>query len=60
MKSVEGACEVLVDWPHARRGPYYQAAREVAEAAAAGKATAAEARQAFVTLADHAGVIVDD
>jgi hypothetical protein len=28
VKSVEGACEVPIDWPCARRGPMYQAARE--------------------------------
>ena len=60
VKSVEGACEVLIDWPHARRGPFYQSAREVVEAAIAGTATTAEAREAFAALAAHAGVIVDD
>lgn len=60
VKTVEGACEVLIDWPHARRGPVYQSTREVVEAAAAGKATPAEAREAFAGLAAHAGVIVDD
>jgi hypothetical protein len=60
VKTVEGACEVLIDWPHARRGPVYQSTREVLEAASDGKATAAEAREAFTELAAHAGVLVDE
>jgi hypothetical protein len=59
VNSVQGASEVLIDWPHARRGPFYQSAREVVEAAIAGKATAEEAREAFAALAAHAGVIVE-
>jgi hypothetical protein len=59
VNSVQGACEVLIDWPHARRGPYYQSAREVVEAAIGGKATAAEAREAFAALAAHAGVLAE-
>ena len=35
VNSVQGACEVLIDWPHARRGPYYQSAREAFAALAA-------------------------
>lgn len=60
VKTVEGACEVLIDWPQARRGPFYQSARQVVEAAAAGKATAQEARDAFAALAEHAGVLVNE
>ena len=59
VKSVQGANEVLIDWPHARRGPYYQAAREVVEAALAGNASGEEAREAFAALAAHAGVLAD-
>lgn len=58
VRSVEGACEVLIDWPHARRGPYYQSALEVVNAALDGNATAAEAREAFADLCAHAGVLV--
>ena len=39
VRSVEGACEVLIDWPHARRGPFYQSALEVVNAALEGSAT---------------------
>lgn len=59
VKSVHGASEVMIDWPHARRGPVYQATVEVLEAARAGRADAAEARAAFVAFAKHAGVLVD-
>lgn len=57
VKSVQGACEVLIDWPHARRGPFYQAAREKVEAALKGDASIPEAREAFAALCDHASVI---
>jgi hypothetical protein len=59
VKSVNGACEILIDWPHAKRGPYYQSAREVMQAALDGKATPAEAREAFAALAAHAGILVE-
>ena len=58
VKSVRGACEVLIDWPHARRGPVYQATMEVLQSAMAGKASAEEAQDAFVAFAEHAGVLV--
>lgn len=57
VRSVQGACEVLIDWPHARRGPFYQSAREKVEAALKGEITAAQAREAFLALCDHAGVV---
>jgi hypothetical protein len=60
VKSVNGACEVLIDWPHAKRGPYYQSARETIEGAIEGKATPAQAREAFAALAEHAGMLVDE
>jgi len=59
VKSAHGASEVMIDWPHARRGPEYQKTVEVLEAARAGRATAAEARAAFLSFARHAGVHVD-
>ena len=59
VKSVRGAREVLIDWPHARRGPVYQSTMEVLQAALAGSRTAAEAYDAFVAFAKHAGVFVD-
>jgi hypothetical protein len=58
VRSVEGASEVLMDWPHARRGPFYQSAVEVVNAAMEGSATVAEAREAFADLCAHAGILV--
>ncbi|HEY6630047.1 MAG TPA: DUF982 domain-containing protein [Rhizobiaceae bacterium] len=57
VKSVRGACEVLIDWPHSRRGPVYQSTMEVLQAAIAGKSTAEQAHDAFVAFAEHAGVL---
>ncbi|MFU0506079.1 DUF982 domain-containing protein [Pseudaminobacter sp. NGMCC 1.201702] len=57
--SLRDACDILIDWPHARRGPFYQSAREVVEAAMEGHATVQEARTAFAALASHAGVLVE-
>lgn len=59
VKSVRGACEVLIDWPHARRGPVYQATMEVLQSALAGKTTPEDAHEAFVAFAEHAGVLVE-
>ncbi len=59
VKSVQGACEVLIDWPHARRGPVYQSTMEVLQAALTGRGSAAEAHDAFVAFAKHAGVFAD-
>lgn len=59
VKTVNGACEILIDWPHAKRGPYYQSAREVVQAALDGTASPHQAREAFVALAGHAGVLFD-
>jgi hypothetical protein len=59
VKSVNGASEILIDWPHAKRGPYYQSAREVVQAALDGKATPDQAREAFAALAGHAGILIE-
>jgi len=59
VKSVRGACEVLIDWPHARRGPVYQSTMEVLQSALSGKATAEDAYQSFLAFATHAEVLVD-
>ena len=59
VKSVRGACEVLIDWPHARRGPVYQSTMEALQSALSGKTTAAEAYDAFLAFAKHADVLVD-
>ena len=45
VKTVNGASEVLTDWPHARRGPVYQET---------------VARSAFEAFARHAEVLVAD
>jgi hypothetical protein len=58
VKSVRGAREVLIDWPHSRRGPVYQSTMEVLQSAIAGTVTAEEAHDAFVAFAKHAGVLV--
>jgi len=59
VKSVNGASEVLTDWPHARRGPVYQDTVAVIEAALAGTVSAAGARAALEAFADHAGVLMN-
>ncbi|ESY70101.1 DUF982 domain-containing protein [Mesorhizobium sp. M0051] len=56
--TVKDASEILIDWPQAKRGPFYQAAREQVEAAMEDKASAAQAQEAFAALCSHAGVIV--
>lgn len=58
VKSLQGASEVLIDWPHAKRGPFYQSARQVVEAAIEGTSLPSQAREAFVALAEHAGILV--
>lgn len=58
VKSVRGASEVLIDWPHSRRGPVYQTTMDVLQSAIAGRATAEEAHDAFVAFAEHAEVLV--
>lgn len=57
VKSVNGASEVLTDWPHARRGPVYQETVAVIEAALSGAESAGRAREAFEAFAAHAGVL---
>ncbi|WP_136621466.1 MULTISPECIES: DUF982 domain-containing protein [Mesorhizobium] len=52
------ASEILIDWPQAKRSPFYQAAREQVEAALESKAGAAEAQEAFAALCNHAGILV--
>ncbi len=59
VKSVRGASEVLIDWPHSRRGPVYQTTMEALQSALAGKSSAEDAHEAFVAFAKHAGVLVE-
>jgi hypothetical protein len=56
--TLRDASEILIDWPQAKRGPFYQAARKKVEAALESKAGAAEAQEAFAALCNHAGVLV--
>ncbi|TIS98712.1 MAG: DUF982 domain-containing protein [Mesorhizobium sp.] len=56
--TLQDASEVLIDWPHAKRGPFYQAAREKIEAALTNNEGAAQAQEAFTALCDHAGLLV--
>ncbi|CAN7450940.1 DUF982 domain-containing protein [Mesorhizobium sp. LjRoot246] len=56
--TLRDASEILIDWPQAKRGPFYQTAREQVEAALENKAGAAQAQEAFAALCDHAGVLV--
>ncbi len=58
VKSVACAAEVLIDWPHAKRGPVYQTTMGVIQSALSGTVTADEAREAFETFAEHTGVLV--
>lgn len=57
VRRFEDASGVLIDWPHARRGPLYHSAREIVEAKV--QAGASEAEAAFTALASEAGVLVD-
>jgi hypothetical protein len=56
--TLKDASEILIDWPQAKRGPFYQTAREQVEAALEGKTSSAQAQEAFTALCDHAGVLV--
>lgn len=56
--TLRDASEILIDWPQAQRGPFYQAAREQVEAALENETGAAEAPEAFAALCSHAGVLV--
>ncbi|RUY51855.1 DUF982 domain-containing protein, partial [Mesorhizobium sp. M7A.F.Ca.CA.001.05.1.1] len=56
--TLRDASEILIDWPQAKRGPFYQAAREKVEAALETQTGAAEAQEAFAALCSHAGVLV--
>ncbi|TGV64874.1 DUF982 domain-containing protein, partial [Mesorhizobium sp. M00.F.Ca.ET.158.01.1.1] len=56
--TLQDASEILIDWPHAKRGPFYQAAREKVEAALEDQTGIGEAQEAFSALCNHAGVLV--
>ncbi|MET2825848.1 DUF982 domain-containing protein [Mesorhizobium shangrilense] len=57
VSTLKDASEILIDWPHAKRGPFYQAAREMVEAAMNGNGSASQAQEAFGALCDHASVV---
>lgn len=59
VSTLKDASEILIDWPHAKRGPFYQAARETVEAAMNGNGSASQAQEAFAALCDHAGVVAE-
>ncbi|TPM38105.1 DUF982 domain-containing protein [Mesorhizobium sp. B2-3-4] len=56
--TLQDASEILIDWPQAKRGPFYQAAREKVETALEKTEGAAQAQEAFTALCDHAGLLV--
>lgn len=58
VKTVGGAAECLVDWPHGKRGSVYAEAVDACEAALAGRVPVAQARAAFVGFARDMGVLV--
>ena len=58
VSTLKDASEILIDWPQAKRGPFYQAAREQIEAALESQAGVAQAQEAFAALCNHAGVLV--
>lgn len=60
VKSVRGACECLIDWPHSRRGPIYRTAVRACEAAVAGQVSVEGARSAFVGFARVTGILVKE
>ena len=60
VETLQAACDVLIAWPHARRGPFYQSARELVERALKGEKPVREAAEGFLALCEHAGVVVHD
>ncbi len=58
VKSAKGACECLIDWPHANRGgPAYREAVDACNAAISGTGTAEAARAAFIRAAEESGML---
>ncbi|MEI9431342.1 DUF982 domain-containing protein [Mesorhizobium sp. Cs1299R1N3] len=56
--TLQDASEILIDWPQAKRGPFYQAAREKIESALQNNEGVAQGQEAFTALCDHAGLLV--
>ncbi|HET9537699.1 MAG TPA: DUF982 domain-containing protein [Mesorhizobium sp.] len=60
VKSTKGACECLIDWPQAQRGPAYRDAVDACNAAISGNGTAEAARAAFILAADESDMLVSE
>lgn len=58
--TVQGAVDVLIDWPQSRRGAAYHATRDIVEGAIDGQTTPAEAREAFAALSDDERILLED
>lgn len=58
--SVQGAADVLIDWPQSRRGAAYHATRDIVEGAIDGQTTPAEAREAFAALSADERILLED
>lgn len=58
--SVQGAADILIDWPQSRRGAAYHATRDIVEGAIDGQTTPAEAREAFAALSDDERILLQD
>ena len=58
--SVQGAADILIDWPQSRRGAAYHATRDIVEGAIDGQTTPAEAREAFAALSDDENILLED
>jgi len=55
--SISEAREFLMDWTPSRRGKIYDAAVKACDYAEAGYVTTEQARQAFLTFAENAGIL---
>lgn len=56
--TLQDAVNVLVDWPQAKRGEFYRAAREAIDGAVKGKVTPAQAQEMFAAFCNHTGILV--
>jgi hypothetical protein len=61
VKSANGACECLIDWPQAKRGgTAYREAVEACNAVASGNGTVEAARAAFIRAAEESDMLVSE
>lgn len=56
--TLQDACEILIDWPQAKRGDFYRAARDAVVAAMKRTGTPAQAQEVFVAFCNHVGILV--